>query len=209
MSLGKPSSYVPFMMPKRIAETPADKQISEYIGSGPFIFKADQFRILQMCLCIEFRCVTDVAAFNIADDLKPQIVGFGKKRIICFNSFPEVFFKISNVIFLLVLGFDPLEALRKRYINIDNTDFLIEPSPDIVFTDKDINTNYKGVSIVSPGILKTVLRHLLIMILKQDGRRKIRMESMRWLISEGVYSSGMPNRKPGGREQHTKPSIRY
>lgn len=43
-SLGKPSSNVPFMMPKRIAETPANKQISEYVGSGPFIFKADEWK---------------------------------------------------------------------------------------------------------------------------------------------------------------------
>jgi len=43
-SLGKPSSLVPFIMPKRIAVTPADKQISENIGSGPFIFKTDEFR---------------------------------------------------------------------------------------------------------------------------------------------------------------------
>jgi peptide/nickel transport system substrate-binding protein len=43
-SLGKPSSTVPFMMPKRIAETPANKQISEYVGSGPFIFKADEWK---------------------------------------------------------------------------------------------------------------------------------------------------------------------
>ena len=43
-SLGKPSSLVPFIMPKRIAETPADKQISETVGSGPYIFKADEFR---------------------------------------------------------------------------------------------------------------------------------------------------------------------
>jgi len=43
-SLGKPSSNVPFMMPKRVAETPADKQISEYVGSGPFIFKVDEWR---------------------------------------------------------------------------------------------------------------------------------------------------------------------
>src|SRR3954449_13503194 len=33
-SIGKPSSVVPFMMPKQIAETPADKAISEHIGSG-------------------------------------------------------------------------------------------------------------------------------------------------------------------------------
>jgi peptide/nickel transport system substrate-binding protein len=43
-SLGKPSSSVPFIMPKRVAETPPDKQISEFIGSGPFVFKKEQWR---------------------------------------------------------------------------------------------------------------------------------------------------------------------
>src|SRR3954466_3478098 len=43
-SIGKPSSVVPFMMPKRIAETPADKAISEQIGSGPFRFVASEFQ---------------------------------------------------------------------------------------------------------------------------------------------------------------------
>jgi peptide/nickel transport system substrate-binding protein len=43
-SIGKPSSYVPFMMPKRIAETPADKAILEQIGSGPFKFVQAEFR---------------------------------------------------------------------------------------------------------------------------------------------------------------------
>lgn len=62
-------------------------------------------------------------------------------------------FKINNVVFLLILGFDPLEILKKRYVSIGNTDFLIEPSPDIVFTDKEINTNYKGISIVSENIV--------------------------------------------------------
>jgi peptide/nickel transport system substrate-binding protein len=43
-SLGKPSSRVPFIMPKRIAETPANQQIKEFIGSGPFIFKQDEWK---------------------------------------------------------------------------------------------------------------------------------------------------------------------
>jgi len=42
-SLAKPSSNVPFIMPKRIAETPADQQISEYVGSGPFVFEQDEW----------------------------------------------------------------------------------------------------------------------------------------------------------------------
>jgi len=43
-SLGKPSSNVPFMMPKRIAETDPNTQISEFIGSGPFVFKKDEWK---------------------------------------------------------------------------------------------------------------------------------------------------------------------
>jgi peptide/nickel transport system substrate-binding protein len=43
-ALGKPSSSVPFIMPKRIAETDAFKQIEEHIGSGPYIFKRDEFK---------------------------------------------------------------------------------------------------------------------------------------------------------------------
>src|SRR5437588_4551254 len=43
-SIGKPSSYVPFMMPKRLAETPAGQQIPEQIGSGPFKFVKAEFQ---------------------------------------------------------------------------------------------------------------------------------------------------------------------
>src|SRR3979411_3040010 len=43
-SIGKPSSYVPFMMPKRMAETPPDQQIKEQIGSGPFKFVQAEFQ---------------------------------------------------------------------------------------------------------------------------------------------------------------------
>ena len=42
-ALGKPSSNVPFMMPKRVAETDPNKQISYFTGSGPFIFKRDEW----------------------------------------------------------------------------------------------------------------------------------------------------------------------
>ncbi len=43
-ALGKPSSNVPFIMPKRVAETDAFKQIDDYTGSGPYIFKRDEFK---------------------------------------------------------------------------------------------------------------------------------------------------------------------
>jgi peptide/nickel transport system substrate-binding protein len=43
-SIAKPSSLVPFMMPKRLAETPPDKPIPEQIGSGPFKFVQAEFQ---------------------------------------------------------------------------------------------------------------------------------------------------------------------
>lgn len=43
-SLGKPSSNVPFIMPRRIAETPADRNVPEEIGSGPFRFVKAEFQ---------------------------------------------------------------------------------------------------------------------------------------------------------------------
>src|SRR5579871_1551088 len=43
-TIGKPSSLVAFMMPKRLAETPPGKQIAEQIGSGPFKFVASEFQ---------------------------------------------------------------------------------------------------------------------------------------------------------------------
>jgi peptide/nickel transport system substrate-binding protein len=43
-ALGKPSSNVPFIMPKRVAETPADKQIDDATGSGPYVFVKEEFK---------------------------------------------------------------------------------------------------------------------------------------------------------------------
>ena len=43
-SLGKPSTFVPFMMPKRLADTPPEKPVAEQIGSGPFKFVQAEFQ---------------------------------------------------------------------------------------------------------------------------------------------------------------------
>ncbi|MBT0569764.1 ABC transporter substrate-binding protein [Curvibacter sp. CHRR-16] len=41
-ALGNPSNPL-FIMPRRIAETPGTTQISEVVGSGPYIFKKDEY----------------------------------------------------------------------------------------------------------------------------------------------------------------------
>ena len=42
-SLGKISSNVPFMMPERLARTDPFEQVTESIGSGPFLFAAEEW----------------------------------------------------------------------------------------------------------------------------------------------------------------------
>jgi peptide/nickel transport system substrate-binding protein len=44
VGLSKPSSNVPFMMPKRVAETSPDKQIEDYTGSGPFMMVKEEWK---------------------------------------------------------------------------------------------------------------------------------------------------------------------
>src|SRR5882724_5317886 len=43
-SLGKSASNIPFMMPKRVADTDPNTQITDATGSGPFIFKKDEWK---------------------------------------------------------------------------------------------------------------------------------------------------------------------
>ncbi len=42
--LGKQSSATPFMMPKRVADTDPNQQITDFTGSGPFVFKTDEWK---------------------------------------------------------------------------------------------------------------------------------------------------------------------
>jgi peptide/nickel transport system substrate-binding protein len=43
-ALGKTGANVPFMMPRRVAETSPNSQINDATGSGPFIFKRDEWK---------------------------------------------------------------------------------------------------------------------------------------------------------------------
>jgi peptide/nickel transport system substrate-binding protein len=53
-ALGKPSSAVPFMMPKRVADTDPNTQISDFIGSGPFVFKREEWRPGDKAVYVKF-----------------------------------------------------------------------------------------------------------------------------------------------------------
>ncbi len=53
-ALAKPSSNVPFMMPKRVAETDPNTQISDFTGSGPFIFKKEEWKPGDKAVYVKF-----------------------------------------------------------------------------------------------------------------------------------------------------------
>ncbi|MGA2127678.1 MAG: ABC transporter substrate-binding protein, partial [Xanthobacteraceae bacterium] len=53
-ALGKPSSNVPFMMPRRVAETDPSTQISDFTGSGPFVFKSDEWKPGDRAVYVKF-----------------------------------------------------------------------------------------------------------------------------------------------------------
>ena len=53
-ALSKPSSNVPFMMPKRVADTDPNQQISDLTGSGPFIFKRDEWKPGDKAVFVKF-----------------------------------------------------------------------------------------------------------------------------------------------------------
>jgi peptide/nickel transport system substrate-binding protein len=53
-ALGKPSSNVPFMMPKRVADTDPSTQISEFVGSGPFVFRREEWKPGDKAVYVKF-----------------------------------------------------------------------------------------------------------------------------------------------------------
>ena len=55
LSLAKPSSNVPFMMPKRVADTSPTEQISDFTGSGPFVFKKDEWKPGDKAVFVKFK----------------------------------------------------------------------------------------------------------------------------------------------------------
>ena len=82
-SLGKPSSNVPFMMPKKTAETDPMQQIKleDVIGSGPFVFVAGHVvRNSQVLLAIEpdnflerFVGAVEVLVFDVQHRIDPAL----------------------------------------------------------------------------------------------------------------------------------------
>jgi hypothetical protein len=57
--------------------------------------------------------------------------------------------QLGEVFMMVLSNLNPLDVLRKRYVSADNCDFIVDPVPDVIFTDIEQSSNYKGVTILS------------------------------------------------------------
>ena len=62
--------------------------------------------------------------------------------------------QINNVVILILLDYNVQKTIKKRFVSNDFGQFIIDPTPDIIFTNKEESYNYKGISVVG---LNTVI----------------------------------------------------
>lgn len=124
--LAKPAGLVPFMMPKRVADTDAYKQITDPTGSGPFVFKKDEWK------------PGDKVVFAKFDKYKPRseaASGYAGGKVV----------KVNRVEWIAVA--DPQQAVNALLQN--EVDYLEGPPQDLLPLLKDS----KGVKIFRVNML--------------------------------------------------------
>jgi hypothetical protein len=75
---------------------------------------------------------------------RDRIVANGKEQKIS----PPCMVDLDGVCVMVLIDPNPLDAIRRRYVSDGNSDFIIEPIPDIIVGDFDVSANYKGITIV-------------------------------------------------------------
>ncbi len=112
--LGKPNAIVPFIVPARLAEGPADQKITEMTGSGPFLFRKEEWRAGD-------RMVLDRNPAYVARAEKPDFLAGGKRVKIdrlTLKVIPDVSTAASALIsgeidYLQYVPFDWIDRLKK------------------------------------------------------------------------------------------------
>lgn len=59
--------------------------------------------------------------------------------------------EINDIKILIISNPNALSVLKKRYIKMENRDFIIDIIPDILFSETGENRNYKGITIITSG----------------------------------------------------------
>ncbi len=112
--LGKPNAIVPFIVPERLANGPADQKITEITGSGPFTFRKDAWRAGD-------KMVLDRNPAYVARAEKPDFLAGGKVvkiDSITLKVIPDVSTAASALLageidYLQYVPFDWIDRLKK------------------------------------------------------------------------------------------------
>jgi len=108
-ALARPSSHPPFIMPARIAQTPPHVPITEFVGSGPFIFKADEFDPDTLAVYVRF------GRYRPRSEPASGLAG-GKLA------------KVDRIEWRVIA--DPMEAARA--LRAGEIDLIEQPSPSLI-----------------------------------------------------------------------------
>jgi DNA polymerase II small subunit/DNA polymerase delta subunit B len=114
-----------------------DRLMFPDVSIKPVVFSEDSIKVAYSDK--EAKADYRVTSNNIIDSVKKKETPISSPCI----------FKVGEVTFLFLMGYDPLDVLKKRYLKKGEDSFLIDTVPDVVFSDANVNSNYKGISIVS------------------------------------------------------------
>jgi peptide/nickel transport system substrate-binding protein len=112
--LGKPNAPVPFILPARVIEAAGNGRITEIIGSGPFIFRQDQWRAGD-------RMVLDRNPNYVPREEAPDFLAGGKRvkvdslvlRVMPDEGTAASALVAGEVDYVQYLGFDQLSRLER------------------------------------------------------------------------------------------------
>jgi len=181
-SIGKISSNVPFMMPKRVAETDPFEQIKDYTGSGPFIFVKDEW-------VPGSKVVYEKFEGYVPRSEPPSAAAGGKVAKVDrveWTYFPD---QTTALNALLNNEVDYFEAPANDLIP------LLESNPDVVTEVNDPlgNIGFARFNSLLPPFDKPEIRRAAIMAMKQeDYMRGAVGDEKYWKTCYSVYPCGTP-----------------
>ncbi|MDA1238712.1 MAG: ABC transporter substrate-binding protein [Proteobacteria bacterium] len=196
-SIGKISSNVPFMMPASVAATDAFEQITDYTGSGPFVFEKDLWVPGAKVVYTKF------------NDYKPRsevasAASGGKLALVDrveWNYFPDQ----STAMNALISGeVDFFESPANDLVPI------LDASPDITVEVNDPlgNIGFMRFNHLLPPFDNLAIRRAAIMSVKQEDYLTGAVgDSKFWKTCYSVYPCGTPMENDAGSDIISTASI--
>lgn len=189
-ALGKIDSIVPFMMPKRLAETDPSEQIKEVIGSGPFQFVPEEWVPGSK---VVYRKFEDY----VPRDEPPSLAAGGK--VVNIDRLESVYMPDAGVAIAALssgeidLHEDPAPDLLE----------LLESDPNVVLTPNDPlgNQLFLALNNLHPPFDNKLARQAVLWGTKQsDFMSAIITDPDRWQECAAYFGCGTPNESDAGSE---------